>query len=70
MLQPTKEVPMFSQQITTPLARLWQSFEHAMKDRAVMRDIDRMDERMLKDLGLSRAQAEFQATHRRNDRPE
>lgn len=58
---------MFSQQITKPLTRLWRGFEHAMHDRAVMRDIDRMDERTLQDLGLSRAQAEFQATHRHGD---
>ncbi len=58
---------MTAQQLTIPLARLWHGLGQAMRDAAVMRDIDRMDDRMLQDLGLSRAQAEYQATHRRDD---
>ena len=58
---------MTSQQLTAPLIKLWHGLEHAMRDGAVMRELDRMDDRMLQDLGVSRAQAEYQALHRRGD---
>lgn len=57
---------MTSQQLTAPLIKMWHGLGQAMRDAAVMRDIERMDDRMLQDLGVSRAQAEYQAMHRRN----
>lgn len=50
-------------QLYAPLARLWLGVEHAMQAMAARRELSRMDDRMLQDLGVSRAQAEFQATH-------
>ena len=51
---------MTTQQIAAPFSRFLQTIGHALQARAVRRELEGMDERMLKDLGISRAQAEFQ----------
>ncbi len=43
------------------VARLWHGLEHAMEARTMRRQLEQLDDRMLKDLGISRAQAEFEA---------
>ena len=55
---------MTAQQFAAPLTRLWQGVEHAMQGWAMRRELSQLDDRMLKDLGISRAQAEFQAGSR------
>ena len=52
---------MTAQQITAPLARLWQGFGHALQLRAMRRELAQLDDRMLQDLGISRAQAAFES---------
>ncbi len=52
---------MTTQQIAAPLTRLWHEVEHVMQVWATRRELSQLDDRMLKDLGISRAQAEFQA---------
>ncbi len=52
---------MTAQQIAAPLTRLWQGFADAMQERATRRELAQLDDRMLQDLGISRAQAEFEA---------
>ncbi|HEX4173892.1 MAG TPA: DUF1127 domain-containing protein [Acetobacteraceae bacterium] len=52
---------MTKQQISAPLARLWQGVGHAMRERAARRQLGQLDDRMLQDLGISRAQATFEA---------
>ena len=55
---------MTSQQFTAPISRLWQGVEHAVQVWATRRELSQLDDRMLKDLGISRAQAEFEAGSR------
>lgn len=50
---------MTAQQITAPLTRLWEGLDQARRDWATRRELAQLDDRMLKDLGISRAQAEF-----------
>ncbi len=52
---------MTAQQMTTPFSRLWQGVAHAIRVRAARRDLSALDDRMLQDLGISRAQAAFEA---------
>ncbi len=51
---------MTARQITTPLARIWQGFARARQNWATRRELSQLDDRMLKDLGISRAQAAFE----------
>ena len=52
---------MTKQQMAAPLARFWQEVGHAMRERAARRQLGQLDDRMLQDLGISRAQAAFEA---------
>jgi uncharacterized protein YjiS (DUF1127 family) len=45
-------------QVSAPIARLWHEIDHALASRATRRELEH---RMLKDLGISRAQAAFEA---------
>jgi uncharacterized protein YjiS (DUF1127 family) len=53
---------MNATQLATPFARLWQGVGHAMQTWATRQSLCQLDDRMLKDLGISRAQAEFEAS--------
>ena len=55
---------MTAQQITAPFSRFWQGFAQAMQASASRRDLSQLDDRMLQDLGISRAQAAFEAEQR------
>ncbi len=46
----------------SPLARVWDGLRFAMRAVASRHDLAEMDDRMLKDLGISRAQAQFEAS--------
>jgi uncharacterized protein YjiS (DUF1127 family) len=50
------------------LAGLWRAARQGLKrmerDAALRRDLSRMDDRMLADIGVSRAQLEYQVDHR------
>jgi uncharacterized protein YjiS (DUF1127 family) len=48
-------------QVSAPIARLWHEIDHALASRATRRELEQLDDRMLKDLGISRAQAAFEA---------
>ncbi len=52
---------MTTQQIAAPFSRLFQGIGLAMQSWTMRRELDGLDDRMLKDLGISRAQAEFDA---------
>ena len=47
--------------MTALVTRLWHGFEHALQARAMRQQLSQLDDRMLQDLGISRAQAEFEA---------
>ncbi len=47
--------------MTDLVARLWHGFEQAMQARTLRRELLQLDDRMLQDLGISRAQAAFEA---------
>ena len=47
--------------MTALVTRLWHGVEHAMQARSMRRQLGQLDDRMLQDLGISRAQAEFEA---------
>ena len=51
---------MTARQITSPLSRIWQGFARARQNWVARRELSQLDDRMLKDLGLSRAQAAFE----------
>ncbi len=51
---------MTAQQMTAPLTRIWHGLEHVIQDWATRRELSQLDDRMLKDLGISRAQAQFE----------
>ncbi len=55
---------MTAQQITAPFSRFRQGFGQAMQAWARRRDLSQLDDRMLQDLGISRAQAAFDAERR------
>jgi uncharacterized protein YjiS (DUF1127 family) len=50
------------------LAGLWRAARQGLKrmgrDAALRRELDRMDARMLADIGVSRAQLEYEVDHR------
>lgn len=48
--------------IASGVGRIWHEFEHAMQVVISRRHLAEMDDRTLKDLGISRAQAEFEAS--------
>lgn len=47
--------------MTDLVTRLWHGFEQAMQARTMRRELSELDDRMLQDLGISRAQAAFEA---------
>jgi uncharacterized protein YjiS (DUF1127 family) len=56
--------------LSTPLAwigsgltRIWDEVDSMMEVAATRRRLEEMDDRMLQDLGISRAQADFEASH-------
>ncbi len=51
---------MTARQITSPLGRVLQGFARVRRNWVARREFAQMDDRMLKDLGLSRAQAAFE----------
>lgn len=55
---------MTAQQITAPFSRFWQGFGQAMQHWARRSDLSQLDDRMLQDLGISRAQAGFEIERR------
>ncbi len=55
---------MTAQQITAPFSRFWQGFGQAIQVSARRPDLSQLDERMLQDLGISRARAAFEAERR------
>lgn len=55
---------MTAQQIAAPVSRFWQGFGQAMQHWARRNDLSQLDDRMLQDLGISRAQAAFDAERR------
>lgn len=54
---------MTTQQIAAPFNRLLQGIGFAVQSWTMRRELEGLDDRMLKDLGISRAQAEFEAGH-------
>ena len=44
------------------VSRMWRGVGHALSVWASRRDLERLDDRMLQDLGISRAQAAFEAS--------
>ena len=53
---------MSALQMAAPFARVWHGIAHVMQSWAARQDLCQLDDRMLKDLGISRAQAEFEAS--------
>lgn len=53
---------MSALQMAAPFARLWHGIGQVMQSWATRQDLCQLDDRMLKDLGISRAQAEFEAS--------
>ncbi len=49
--------------IGSGLARVWDGIDAAMETAATRRRLEEMDDRMLQDLGISRAQADFEASN-------
>ena len=47
--------------MTALAIRLWQGFARAMQARRMRRELAGLDDRMLQDIGISRAQAVFEA---------
>lgn len=47
--------------MTGLMTRFWHGVEHAMQVRSTRRQLEQLDDRMLQDLGISRAQARFEA---------
>ena len=47
--------------MTALVTRLWQGFERAMQARRMRHELAALDDRMLQDIGISRAQAIFEA---------
>ena len=47
--------------MTALVTRLWQDFGRAMQARRMRRELAGLDNRMLQDIGISRAQAIFEA---------
>lgn len=59
---------MTTQIIATPFTRVWRGLGETVRRARVRRELQQLlnlDDRMLQDLGISRAQAEFQATRAR-----
>ncbi len=52
---------MTLQTVTAPFSRLLHGLDEAITAWSSRRELERLDDRMLKDLGLSRAQAMFEA---------
>ena len=55
--------------VSAPIARLFHGVDRAMTAWSSRRELERLDDRMLKDLGLSRAQAMFEAQRAPWDMP-
>jgi uncharacterized protein YjiS (DUF1127 family) len=61
-LRPAGQATSDSGRLLAGLKRGWARVAHAAELMTARRALLGMDERMLKDLGISRAQAEFEAT--------
>jgi len=53
---------MTAMRIAAPFSRWWHGVGDVMRVWAMRNDLGQLDDRMLKDLGISRAQAEFEAS--------
>lgn len=56
---------MTTQLFTAPFSRLFQGIGSALQAWSLREDLRMLDDRMLKDLGISRAQAQFVSGHER-----
>ncbi len=61
-LAPMQRIAARAGHLSTALRQALGRFEQAVEVMASRRDLAAMDDRMLQDLGISRAQAEFEAT--------
>jgi uncharacterized protein YjiS (DUF1127 family) len=62
-------LPHFGSGFSRALATLWARWQHARLQRETRRQLDQMDDHMLQDLGVSRAQLEFEVDHASRWRP-